>query len=530
MKKIFLVLLALMMVNTLILTGCESSPTTTGSPATSPATAPATAPATTTPVAAGPKTGGTLRMGDLMVPPGSIGWPSDPPFTMGCQIIPLTFESLVITDTSGAMKPKLATEWEIAPDLKSITLKLRQGVKFHDGSEFNADVAKWNIDQMIAAKISLLASFVSVDVVDPSTIRINLTQYNNTVPNGLINTFMVSKAAYDKNGLDWMKQNPVGTGPFKFVSYEPGVTLKTARFDDYWDGKPYLDAIEMKYIIDPMTRAAAFERGEVDIVTSDAGKTEGDLVNKGYPYLSTIGGTFSLVPDSKNASSPLSSLKVRQAIDYAINREAITKNLGYGFWKPTYQYSVPGSASYIDNLEGRKYDPEKAKQLLAEAGYADKEIKISLYADQKAGEDVLVAIQGYLSQVGITADINMVDAGVYRDYMLKGWTNGFVSSAFSTERNLNISLNFIWTKASPFVAGMQKPDEMEALAAAAAATKEREPAVMQKVTQYIFDTAMFIPLFTAERASIMKPYVHDTGFYSQEWFHGWEPAKAWIDK
>jgi len=520
MKKL-LVILVVLVASVSMLIGCaEPAPAPTPAPTPTPKPAP-------TPAGA-PKYGGTLRMGDVSMPPGSIGWPADPLFSMTGVALPAMIESLVDLDKAGVMLPKLATNWDIASDLKSVTMTLRQGVKFHDGSDFNAAVAKWNIETMIAAHATSLAAFVSVDVIDDYTIRINLTNYTNTVPTGLSSTFMVSKAAFDKNGMEWMRMNPVGTGPFKFVSYEPTVSIKTTKFEGYWQkGKPYLDAVEIIFIADPMTRAAAFEADEVDIISSDPTKTEYDLQQKGYPVLSTFPGIFCMVPDTRNADSPLKDIKVRQAVEYAIDREDIAK-LGYGFWAPVYQYSIPDTPSYIKDLPARLHDPEKAKKLLAEAGVEG--LNINLYGSQMVDNDVFVAIQDYLAKVGITAEVVVADAGMYREFQMKGWENGFVCGPFSCDLNLNISLNFIWTTNSPFVAGMQKTDELDNIYNAASATKDLEPELIQKAPQYIFDTVMFIPVYLTSRGSVLKPFVRDTGLYTYFQFMNWDPASAWLDK
>ena len=131
--------------------------------------------------------------------------------------------------------------------MKSITFNLRKGVKFHDGSDFNAEVAKWNLDNMIKAEASAFASWASVDIIDDYTIRVNFTKWQSTLPMSFAEgnpwAPMVSKAAFEKNGLEWMRANPVGTGPFKFESFQLDASLKVVRNPDYWiKGKPYLDA------------------------------------------------------------------------------------------------------------------------------------------------------------------------------------------------------------------------------------------------------------------------------------------------
>ncbi|MDD5702147.1 MAG: ABC transporter substrate-binding protein [Dehalococcoidales bacterium] len=534
MKKTCLAILAVLLAGVLFLAGCITSPTTE-SPSV-PNTAIITTPAANTTstvqsTTTQPKTGGTLRIGSAFWPQGNLGWPPDTLFRQAGWLPPLYIEALVLLDIRGNMAPKLATQWEVADDLKSVTLKLRQDVKFHDGSDFNAEVAKWNIDQLIDAHAQFLGMYESVVIIDNYTIRINMTSYNNAVPLALSQTFMISKAAFDKNGKDWMINNPVGTGPFKFVSFVPGDVIKTVRFDNYWDkGKPYLDGVDVYSIGDGMTRAAAFEAKEVDVITQDGTKTEYDLKQKGYPVVSANNTGFMLIPDSKNADSPLANVKVRQAIDYAINRDAIVKNLGYGWWTSTYQFCAPNNPAYIKELAVRTYAVDKAKELLAEAGYSDG-FTISIAANsQMVNMDLITAIQGYLAEIGIKADIKALDPGAFASLVMGGWNNGFLATGSTFFTNLNVGVNFILTQNSPFFASLDKTDELQQLWEASAQTKEYDIQLVQKMLRYIHDNAYVLPLYTLDIANVVQPYVKDCNFFDQQWSLYWHAEKAWLDK
>jgi peptide/nickel transport system substrate-binding protein len=550
MNKFWLVILAVLLIGVLILGGCSSATTTMTTTATTTATSTTaitttatsttaitttatqttTTTKTTTP-ATQIKTGGTLRMGTFFAPVGNIGWTPDPMFQQSGWGSCFCIEALILLDLQGNMMPQLATNWKIADDMKSITLNLRQGVKFHDGSDFNAEVAKWNIDLLIDAHAAFLEAYKSVAIIDNYTIRINLNAYNNAVPHALCQTFMISKAAFDKKGKDWMMVNPVGTGPFKFVSYTPNVVEKFVKNPDYWQkGKPYLDAIEISFIGDAMTRASAFEAGEVDLITQNPSSVEYDLKQKGYPVSTSPSSGFLLIPDSKNVDSPLSKLQVRQAVDYAINRDAIVKNLGFGWWHTTYQYTSPQNPAYIKNLIARTYDRDKAKKLLAEAGYANG-FSISLSAPASMTDmNAVTAIQGYLNDVGIKADINALDGGGFGSLVMGGWKNGFLTTGTSFFPNLNIGINFILTQNNPYFVSLDKTNELQQLWEASAATKDYNVELVQKMLQYIHDDAYVLPLYTMDVSAIMKPYVKDTGFFSQQWIFYWDAANAWMDK
>ncbi|HUJ68346.1 MAG TPA: ABC transporter substrate-binding protein, partial [Syntrophorhabdales bacterium] len=278
-------------------------------------------------------------------------------------------ETLLREDIKGSYHPWLATSWKIDTARNTITLFLRKGVRFHDGSDFNAPAAKWNLDQAIKAKI--VKGFLSTEVLDDYTVRINVDRYQNNYLNLLV-LGMVSPTTFEKKGEEWAKWNPVGTGPFKFVSYERGSKLAFTKWDGYWEkGRPYLDGIEYLFIRDPMTQQAAMRTtgsDRVDVLCVTSGEQAAMMKAQGFEVLSMPVGPVSLIPDSNNQDSPLSKKKVREAVSYAIDRNAIVKARGFGFWGPANQIPSPGQLGYVKNLPVGQYDPKKARQLLSEAG------------------------------------------------------------------------------------------------------------------------------------------------------------------
>ena len=300
-----------------------SSPAASAKPSTSPASSPS-------PAASGPapKAGGTLNVIIDSVPPTSIGYPPD--LLGDASSAPqLVVEGLLREDPVGGVYPWLASSFKIADDLKSVTFTLNKGVKFHDGSDFNAQVAKWNIDNQITAKSR--PEFASCDIIDDYTIRVNLTSWRNYV----MRTFgdgpgawMISKAAFDKNGLDWVRQNPVGTGPFKFVSFNRDVGFKTVKNTNYWQpGKPYLDAVNILFVGDQTTQKAVVQSGGADMIIMEPGKQAADLKALGLNVKYDLVTTYNLTPDTANADSPLAKQDVREATEYAMNKESYAKAL-----------------------------------------------------------------------------------------------------------------------------------------------------------------------------------------------------------
>jgi peptide/nickel transport system substrate-binding protein len=532
MKKLLLAFLSIILLLGAAFTSCNSNNTTTSA-------APQTSKTTTaaTPTKVTPKRGGTLKFADPATPTGgNIGWPLDTTGFTTALNGDIFLEPILECDNKGIIKPRLATKWEISSDLKTITLTLRQGVKFHDGSDWNAAAAKWNMDLLIAAKLSDYINISSVDIVDNYTVKLNISNYSNTILSTLASSRVVSQQAYISHGanqaaIDWMKANPVGTGPFKFVSYVNNVSLKGVRFDGYWQpGKPYLDAIEEYFMSDPMTRSASLESGEVDMIGGDLSNVEYNLQQKGYQVIKGYLGPFCLVPDSKNADSPLSKLKVRQALDYAIDRDSIVKALGYGFWIPTYEFGIPGTPSYVNNITPRSYDIDKAKQLLTEAGYPSG-FKTSLIASTtNTNKDVLVAIQGTFAKAGVTLELNMMDFGATNTFAQKGWNNALLALGKSIDSNTVYALISNWTQSAPWYVSVDKTNDFQKLVDAAAASKEFDSTLAQKAIQYMYDNAMINPVYVLTRGQVAQKYVRDTGLYTLHNWPWWQPADIWLDK
>jgi peptide/nickel transport system substrate-binding protein len=539
MKRFLITLVILVTLSFLISACSNATPTatkTTNPPAAT--TAVKTTPAASTPAASvTPKYGGTFKFADPRAPSTTLGWFAESGAQGGMWSSP-TFESLLECDINNKFYPWLATSWEVAPDLKSITLVLRKGVKFHDGSVFNATVAKWNIDNAITAKLSSdYNNMSSVDIIDEYTIKINIIKYQNTILNTLASSMIISKDAYDKLGKEGIRWNPVGTGPFKFVSFQRDVVIKFAKFNDYWckDAKgnqlPYLDGVEMYFVTDPVTMSMAFEAGDYYAIGGDmVGTLFYDLQQKGNQIVKCFSGAYTLTPDSKNTDSPWSNLKVRQAVDYAIDRDAIIKARGFGYWQSTYQFAAPGTPSYITNLTNRSYSVDKAKQLLSEAGFPNG-FQTKIYADTASSDrDAVTAVQSYLSKVGIQAELQILDFASYGNYRTKGWNNALLAGMTGFMANMNSAFNMYWTQTATMYPSVLKSDEFQALHVASLTSKEFDPALEQKVIRYMNDNALCLPLWAGARGDVMKPFVKDTGFYTGQAWTNWKPAFTWLDK
>jgi peptide/nickel transport system substrate-binding protein len=230
-----------------------------------------------------------------------------------------------------------------------------------------------------------------------------------------------------------------------------------------------------------------------------------------------------------NADSPLANRKVREAVEYAIDKEAIAKAKSYGFWGAAYQLPNVGTMAYIKDFQGRRYNPAKAKQLLAEAGYP-KGFKTKIFPHFAIDKDIMVSVQNYLSKVGIIAEIEIVDQGKYSEYRRKGWKNGFLCQPLGSYPNYLQTLDLYMPSDSLEFPSMKRPAGLDTLLKEALATINPEAPRIQKVLKVIHEDATVIPIHTTGRASIQQKNVHDTGHLSMGGWTDWTPDRSWLNK
>jgi peptide/nickel transport system substrate-binding protein len=525
-----------------MLVSCSTTITNTTSATISSSTAPMTsattsAPTTnmsstpTTPASTdSPKYGGVMKIIATPVSTPSIGWPPSIANSMGGSgIVQDMLETLLRGDNKGNVHPWLAESFTIADDLKSITFHLRKGVKFHDGSDFNAQVAKWNLENMTKVRSGLYSYWSSVEIIDDYTIRVNLNKWIYTLPmsfaEGNPAAFMVSKAAFDKNGLDWMKANPVGTGPFKFDSYQQDVKLKVVKNPDYWiKGKPYLDGIEYNFISDQMTTKMSMQNGDADMVlNTSGGKPAADYLALGLKVNILMSDNQVLVPDTANADSPWAKQKVREAVEYAIDREALAETFGFGFWQAPYQIPARDNLAYDpDYSSSHKYDPEKAKQLLSEAGYPDGFSTTIIVSPFALGgyRDPIVVVQDYLSKVNVQAELVYPEIGKYLQYMGQGtWPqNSVLVSPFPGIDFINM-LGQSWARSPALLQAYQN----------AVTSTTMDDKIIRTVTDIISQDTSMIPICESGTARAQQTYVV-AGFNQRNNFAFYNSEDFWLNK
>lgn len=481
-----------------------------------------------------PQYGGILRV----IEPAEGGQPIGAPWLVrgiDSNLIRPVVEFLIREDINANYHPWLAVEWKVDQKNHTVTLSLRRGVKFHDGTDFNAETVKWCLDNAITAKT--ITGFKSVDVIDSYTVRVNLERYRNNVFNVLSSsvTGIVSPTAYSKMGKDQAMWYPVGTGPFKFVNYERGSKVTFTKWDGYWQkGKPYLDGFQYFLIRDPMTQQAALmASGEekVHILGTTSGEVASVMKARGFKILSHLEGMVALYPDSANPDSPLSKKKVRQALSYAIDREAIVKARGFGFLVPADQVIPEGRPGHVKGSDLGRHDINKARQLLAEAGYPNG-FRIKIIAQPAlVDRDAVVAIQREFQKIGVEAELEFPDAGKYNAYRLKdGWKNGFLAQGTRILSTTNITYNFFFHTYAGQFPSLKRPEGFVEKLEVSLSTLLPEKAKMEELSRMLIDDITVIPIYYQPEFRITQPNVFDTGYFEWSGSTVFTPERIWLGR
>jgi peptide/nickel transport system substrate-binding protein len=414
-KVLFIVLTVI----ALILLGC-AAPAAPAAPsqATTAPQQPAAPVATSAPAAPAVVRGGTLRVGlnsDLTT--------MDPHLSTAAvdrQVYQSIYSPLVRLEKDLTLKPELAEKFEFS-DPTTLVLTLRKGVKFHDGTDLNAKAVKFNFDRMMnpelkSPRASEIASVKEVTAVDDYTVKLTLKNPDAALLAQLSDRagMVVSPAAIEKYGKD-LARNPVGTGPYQFVDWVTGDHLGVKKFDGYWekgaDGQalPYLDTVTYKPVTDETQRLTSLKTGTLDIIDQIGSKDVAGLRAQKEVTFDEVAGLGYQGLSINNKKPPFDKLEVRQALSYAIDRDAVAKSVFFGAVTPGAGPIAPGSWAYDESINQIfKRDTAKSKELLTKAGMTPP-VKFSCYVTNTP-EGIRVA-QAYemLAEGGLDMQLELLD-------------------------------------------------------------------------------------------------------------------------
>jgi len=442
------------------------------------------------------------------------------------RVIRTIHDSLVVQLPDHTIKPWLATEWEISEDGLSYTFKLREDVKFHDGTPFNAEAVKYNFDRILdpATKASnaaaLLQPYQSSEVLDEYTIKLNLATPSRAFLGNLSQALLgiVSPAAAQKYG-DQLGQHPVGTGPFKFVKWEENAVIQVERNPDYkWapelvtnQGAPYLDGIDFRIVPEEATRIGSVQSKQV--LAAETVPPQHILTLKKDPNFqllqtNTVGLPYTLFFNKDR--EPWNELKARQAVQLAVDVDTIVKTLYLGTYERAWSPLTPGIFGYDASLEQSiKPDIPKANQLLDELGWVRGEDGIRVkggkkltlrYVDgtpnREKRNDIAVMIQQQLKQIGIAVEVEIT-----KDIRTVVYTNGdydlYGNSQVNSDPNALYSFYHSYDpKGQASLSRLNDPDVDQWLEQGRVEKDDAKRAELYKQVQhYIIDHAIILPIY-----------------------------------
>lgn len=444
-------------------------------------------------------------------------------------------ESLVNLTQDGVYEPHLAESWEIDQDAHTITLHLRKGIEFSDGSPFNAEAVAWNINRWPVDGRGNEEIVESVYTTDEYTVVVPYKNWQNV----LFETFashsysMVSMQNFLDHDMDYAKQHPVGTGPFVLDEWVPGSHIKFVRNENYWmEGKPYLDGVEYYEMSDIMTQnAALLSTGEdaIDMFQCTNAEQAYTLITRGADMDTSYmrgGGTLTLCPSSDNAGTPLAELKVRQAIAFALDRQAIVDAKGFGINTAANQITGAGWAGHLPDSNPNlvSYDLEKAKRLMAEAGY-ENGFSTTIYSNIQF-QDVCVIMQDQLEAIGITCELEFPEPGRLTDLQVNGW-DGLMVVNFGQIMNTGISY-YIWyhPDQDSYVSAM-RPAEYEEMYYEARRSLDIDNELFGRLGNMVLEYMTFVPIYHTYSVYLARNGLKDHGFHKYSADTIWTPWDAY---
>lgn len=490
-------------------------------------------------VAGEPKYGGTLRFGYA----NSIATPGYTPMATAnayLYFLTLAYENLITYDNEGNIVGKLATDWEIDNDEPSITWTLREGVEFADGTPFNAEAVKVNIEEYQANSRTETANVKSCEVIDDTHIKMILETVNSSTLESVgYFVFYMSPTAL-KNDRASLDTSTCGTGPFQLTEFENNAYAIYSKNENYWqEGLPYLDSVQITTITEETTRSTAFQAGEYDMIDVSTPTVLQELDGAGI-YLTEKNengmgvGTLGLIPNSA-LDSPWADERVRRAMCYAIDVDAINAAFQLGTAELTDQWATTGAVTYNNDINHFKFDPERAKELLAEAGYADG-FSTNLVTIS-ALSDAFTAIANMLEEVGIHCEIQLVDGSTQNQMYMDGTWEGLMPHWTTVSPDLGLYMGrHLDYDGAYYAKGIQHPDkEMKLLEDIRACTDETERRALEKELQKA--------IYDAEEGSCLfgRPlYVNTSVIYKYDYViddkakvafsADWDLSGCWLDK
>ena len=337
---------------------------------------------------------------------------------IGVNVFRNVFDALTRIEADGSVTPLLAVSWSASEDTKTWEFTIRTNAKFHDGQPITADDIVWNYKRLLGEMKSPVRSYISkltsVEVSAPNTVRFMLSEPFAPFDRQVSLISIISKRAFEEIGAAKFALAPIGSGPFKVVRWVKDDRVELAAVDDYWAGAPKIKTLIFKPVPSETTRAAALSSGELDVVPILPPALVASLGNRRGLRIERVASNKVVYVGFDVKNPLLSDVRIRQAVDLAIDRNALSTRLLRGLGKPSGQVVAPVTFGYAADIEPSPFDPARAKQLVAASGYKGDKIGLQYPNNNLAfGEEVAQAIANFLGQVGINVELQGMEYSAF---------------------------------------------------------------------------------------------------------------------
>ena len=491
-----------------------------------------------------PQYGGTLRLALGVAQSDSDLYPPTTATQNVLRSARPSLEPLFEIASDGTVLPFLVADYTVSEDGTVYTFHLQQNVQFSDGTPFDAEAVKWNFEQTQAAGINDFCDRIQeMTVVDEHTLEIRLAEPDILFIEMLAANkagLMVSPTAVEENGAEWAKTHPVGTGPFVLESWDYGVEMVWKKNENYWqEGLPYLDGITFSFVNNNAVLRASYENDEYDMLCEISSALLASLNASGqrttiYNYPNDA---FNLWFPTAIEGSPFQDVRVRQAVCYAVDLPSIIQALSGSEFVSTNQLAYPGSDCWSDAITGYPQDVEKARQLLAEAGYADG-FSTSIIAQNSEQNKLLCeAIQSSLKEIGIDLEVDLADEARYAEnVILNSWGDGLALISYNfTPEEISSLVRMLNPDSCIFLHTVAFPEEYRTLfeSLVSSTTMEQARETYKQIDALLIDDqALLAPVFIRQYATAQKETVHNTGagLDGEVQKRYWTPEQIWLSQ
>ena len=415
--------------------------------------------------------------------------------------------------------PSLAESWSVTEDGLTYDFVLRKGAVFHNGDPVTADDVKFSFERYRGSDRSLLKQRVEAfETPDPQHVRIKLKQpwpdFLTFYAGATGAAWIVPRKYVEKVGDEGFKKAPIGAGPYKFVSFNPGVELVLEAFEPYWRNTPRVKRLVLKVIPDESTRLAALKRGEIDIAYSIRGELAEELLHTPGLTLKAVvvQGTFCVYfPDQWDPKSPWHGQRVRLAASLAIDRETINQALTMGHSHITGSTIFPETFEFYWQPPSPVFDPKKAKQLLAAAGFP-KGFDAGSYFCDSSYANIAEAVVNNLLEVGIRATLRPIErAGFIKGYTDKTYKN-LIQAGPGAFGNVATRLESLVVQGGPFTYGSYPDIDALFPQQAIEVDHARRQAILHKMQQMVHERTMYAPIWQLAFINGVGPRVAESSF------------------